>query len=111
MLGCLLETVLKNNIFEFDGTYYKQIQGTAIGTKLAPAYANIFMGNLEQNNLSHAPLKSLFYKHYIDEILLLWPHSEKDLVSFLSTIIIFTHPSKFTYELHINRIMNHTSGS
>ena len=56
VLGCLLEIVLKNNCFEFDGTYYKQLQGTAMGTKLAPAYANIFMGYLEHNILSQAPL-------------------------------------------------------
>ena len=62
VFGCFLEIVLKNNTFEFDGTYYKQIQGTAMGTKLAPAYANIFMGNLEHNILSHAPMKPSFYR-------------------------------------------------
>ena len=41
VLACLLEIVLKNNIIEFDGKVYKQLQGTAMGTKLAPAYANI----------------------------------------------------------------------
>ena len=25
VLGCLLEIVLKNNVFEFDGTFYKQL--------------------------------------------------------------------------------------
>ena len=38
-----------------------------MGTKLAPAYANIFMGKLEQTILSHAPYKPLFYKRYIDK--------------------------------------------
>lgn len=51
----LLEVVLKNNTFEFDGKSYIQLQGTAMGTKLAPAYANIFMGKLEQTILSSAP--------------------------------------------------------
>ena len=73
MLGhiCLLEIVLKNNTFEFDNKFYKQIQGTAMGTKLAPAYANIFMGRLEHRILSHASLKPTFYKHFIDDILML----------------------------------------
>ena len=47
---CLVETltlVLKNNNFTFDGNHYLQINGTAMGTKMAPSYANIFMGNLE----------------------------------------------------------------
>ena len=43
-------------------------------TKLAPAYANIFMGKLEQTILEFAALKPSYYKHYIDDILILWPH-------------------------------------
>ena len=104
VLGCLLEIVLKNNVFEFDGTFYKQLQGTAMGTKLAPAYANIFMGNLEHNILSHAPKKPSFYKRYIDDILILWPHSQEDLNNFLLAMNDF-HPSiKFTSEFDMNKI-------
>ena len=104
VLACLLELVLKNNLFEFDGTYYKQLQGTAMGTKLAPAYANIFMGQLEHNILSHTSLKPSFYKRFIDDILILWPHSEADLNTFLTSLNDF-HPSiKFTFEYNKNRI-------
>ena len=104
VLACLLELVLKNNLFEFDGVYYKQLQGTAMGTKLAPAYANIFMGQLEQNILSHISIKPSFYKRFIDDILILWPHSEADLKTFLASLNDF-HPSiKFTYEYNKNRI-------
>jgi hypothetical protein len=48
---CLVEMltlVLKNNNFTFDGNHYHQINGTAMGTKMAPSYANIFMGDLEE---------------------------------------------------------------
>ena len=44
----LIDIVLKNNVFEFNNQYYLQIQGTAMGTKMAPAYANLFMGKLEE---------------------------------------------------------------
>ena len=37
----LLDVVLTNNHFEFDGTLYHQVSGTAMGTKLAPSYANL----------------------------------------------------------------------
>ena len=36
--------VLKNNIFEFNNKYYLQIQGIVMGTRMAPAYANLCMG-------------------------------------------------------------------
>jgi hypothetical protein len=40
----MLTLVLKNNHFTFDGNHYLQINGIAMGTKMAPSYANIFMG-------------------------------------------------------------------
>ena len=104
ILICLLKIVLKNNTFEFDNKFYKQLQGTATGTKLAPAYANIFMGKLEHEILSQAPLKPLFYKRYIDDILILWPHSKLQLNDFLFSMNTF-HPSiKFTSEISHERI-------
>ena len=39
----LATLVLKNNIFKFSKKIYKQICGTAIGTKFAPPYAVLFM--------------------------------------------------------------------
>ena len=35
--------VLTKNYFTFNNSLYIQIQGTAMGTRIAPAYANIFM--------------------------------------------------------------------
>ena len=43
--------MLENNVFEFDGKVYRQKLGTAIGTKFAPAYANMFMASLEERML------------------------------------------------------------
>ena len=43
----MAEFVVKNNVFEFNGTVKEQISGTAIGTKCAPSYACIFMSEFE----------------------------------------------------------------
>ena len=37
----LADLVLKNKNFEFNGSHYLQSLGTAIGTKMAPSYANL----------------------------------------------------------------------
>ena len=37
--------------------HYLQIKGTAMGTKMAPAYANIFMDAIETSIFSSSPLK------------------------------------------------------
>ena len=42
-LTLALTTVLKGNIFEFGPQLWSQEIGTAMGTKLAPSYANLFM--------------------------------------------------------------------
>ena len=57
--------VLKNNAFEFNEEFYIQKQGTAMGTKMEPAYANLFMGTLE-TKLTNEKME---WKRYIDDIM------------------------------------------
>ena len=42
----LLEIVLKYNIFEFNQELFQQLIGTAMGTRAAPPYANIFLAKV-----------------------------------------------------------------
>ena len=44
----LFDIVLRYNVFSFNGRIYQQIQGTVMGTKMAPSYANLFMYRFEQ---------------------------------------------------------------
>ena len=44
----LAELVLTLNCFSFDGYYFKQINGAAMGTKMGPSYANLFVGFIEE---------------------------------------------------------------
>ena len=65
----LAECVLKNNIFEHNLSFYKQLRGTAIGSKTAPPYAIIFLGDLEERFFSDCDISSLVWWRYIDDIL------------------------------------------
>ena len=38
-----LKIVFENNIFSFNNNYFKQIKGTAMGTKVAPTYATLVL--------------------------------------------------------------------
>ena len=43
----LAELVLTLNCFSFGDNYYKQINGVAMGSKMGPSYANLFVGYIE----------------------------------------------------------------
>ena len=48
----MTELVLEKNVFEFNSECFLQTSGTAIGTKMAPAYANIAMSIFERKLLT-----------------------------------------------------------
>ena len=84
-LAELTRIVLKNNILEFAGENFLQIQGTAMGTKLAPAYANVFMGDVERRWQTQAPPgKIVAWYRFIDDIFLIWEGSENELTQFVA---------------------------
>ena len=75
----LAELVLKNNIFEFSDKTYKEIRGTAIGTKFALPFAVHYMVALEQNILSKVKKKPNVWWRYIDDIFFIWEHGKDSL--------------------------------
>lgn len=99
--------VLEKNTFYNDGNKYRQIKGTAMGTKIAPTYANLVMGYLEQQMYRQISVQFdqnfcdyviQFWKRYLDDCIIFWSRSEKDLYKF-KDLINSLHPSiKFTME-------------
>ena len=81
--------VVKHNYFEFNGQIFLQQQGTAMGTRMALNYAIIFMHKIETELLQKSPLLPTFFKRFIYDIFLIWPHGEEQLQTFLE--IINTH--------------------
>ena len=92
------------NNFEFENNYYLQLHGTAMGTKMAPAYANLFMGDLEQKLLAQSPLKPLVWWRYIDDIFMIWPHGEEKLNEFVNLLNSSHETIKFTHEVSPSKI-------
>ena len=61
----LLFGVTKNNVFNFNGHLYKQIDGCGMGNPLSPVRANIFMAKVESDVLR--PCNPPFYDRYVDD--------------------------------------------
>ena len=72
----ILRLIPKENYFRFNGKYYLHIHGTAMGTKMAVSFTNIFMAKIETEILNKTALKPTFWKRYIDDIFSPWDISE-----------------------------------
>lgn len=101
----IIEFILTNNFFTFNNKSYLQIKGTAIGTKMAPCYANIFMRKLESEMLNSFTLKPIHYYRYIDDMFFIWPHGLDSLESFKSHVNSFHRSIKFTFEVSDSKII------
>ena len=66
--GQPLTLILKCKKFEFNEKHYPKVQGTAMGTKIAPAYANISMSRLEGQLLRSVALRPFSWLRAIDDI-------------------------------------------
>ncbi len=80
----LLELVLRKNNFEFNGQNYVQIAGTAMGTRMAPSFANLYMGHFEEEYVYKYPLQPWCWFRFIDDIKFLWPHGREELDRFIN---------------------------
>ena len=72
LLGKALRLILQENSFQFNKRNYLQRHGTAMGTKMAVAFASIHMGEIEKQTLNESAHKPLAWKRYIDDIIFLW---------------------------------------
>ena len=64
----LTRLCLNCTYFKYDGQFYKQIHGAAMGSPLSPIICNLYMEKLEQDALSTIEVKPKFYKRYVDDI-------------------------------------------
>ena len=68
-----------------------------VGTRLAPSYANLFLGKFEKQAIDNSLLKPFIWWRFVD-IFMIWTHGEEHLKTFIGYLNSI-HPSiKFTHE-------------
>ena len=63
----LLEFCLTQTYFLFQGKYYKQTQGAAMGSPISPLIANIFMEEFEVKALQSSPNPPSMWLRFVDD--------------------------------------------
>ena len=90
--------ILIMNTFEVNDEFYVQKHGTAMGTRMAPTYGNLFMGKIEKQALNRATMKPYVWWRYLDDIFMIWTGNEDELKEFIDYLNNLSPTIRFTSE-------------
>ena len=92
----LLEFCLRNTYFSFQGRYYEQTEGAAMGSPINPLVANLFMEEFEKQAISTSTTPPILWKKFVDDTFTIIKQNNKD--SFLEHFNSINPKIQFTCE-------------
>jgi hypothetical protein len=104
-LRSILYNTLTQNIFTFNDQHYRQIHGTAMGTIMAPTYANCYLRYLEEIEKPLNNPNLILHLRYIDDILGIYDNQNNDFNNFLTSLTSTYLPLTLNVE-HSNESIN-----
>ena len=99
----LLCFAVKDSFFLFNGSYYEQVDGVAMGSPLGPTLANIFLCYWEEIWIQKCPnqFRPIYYNRYMDDTFVLF--SSQDHVLKFHKYLNSRHANMtFTFEIEQN---------
>eukprot|EP00745_Piridium_sociabile_P039856 TRINITY_DN7522_c0_g1_i16.p2 TRINITY_DN7522_c0_g1~~TRINITY_DN7522_c0_g1_i16.p2 ORF type:complete len:139 (-),score=21.82 TRINITY_DN7522_c0_g1_i16:574-990(-) len=63
----LLACCLRTTYFTFEGNFYQQTEGAAMGSPVSPIVANLFMEDFEQKSLAAFPSPPRLWGRFVDD--------------------------------------------
>jgi len=98
ILRQILNFILHNNCFNYADLIFLQVRGIAMGTPMAPDFANLLMSCFEDKFVFNLGTKPAYYRRYIDDLLFTWDDTHDELIKFMD-YLNNCHPTiKFTSE-------------
>ena len=94
----LFKHVLTSTYFCFDGQFYEQMDGVAMGSPLSPVIANFFMEDFEMKAIEQTTHKPVCWFRYVDDTFVIWPHGQEKLEDFLNHLNGLHNKIQFTME-------------
>ena len=92
----LLDFCLSNTYFLFQGVFYEQTKGAAMGSPVSPIVANIFIEAVETGAISTALHPPKLWRRYVDDTCVIQDQAHKD--EFLNHINSVDKAIQFTEE-------------
>ena len=94
----LFHSCLTTIYFLWNGEFYQQNEGVAMGSLLSPVIANFYMEKFEEIILETAPLKPKAWYRYVDDTFIVWNHGQEELDNFLQHLNSKNRNIQFTME-------------
>ena len=95
-ISCLLEFCLKNTYFSFQGRFYEQTEGAAMGSPISPIVANLFREDLEVQAMNTSTTSPALWKRFVDDTFTIIKKDNRN--SFLRHLNSIHSNIKFTCE-------------
>ena len=92
----LFEFCLNNTYFMFQGKYYEQVEGAAMGSPFSLIVANLYMENFVVEAIRCAPHPPYLWKRYVDDTFTIIQSSHRN--KFLEYINLLDEHIQFTCE-------------
>ena len=74
----LLEFCLKTTYFQFQGSFYEQINGAAMGSPISPIVANLFMEEFEVRAIQTSKNPPKMWKRFVDDTCVILRSANKE---------------------------------
>jgi hypothetical protein len=103
-----LTQIMKNNIFQFGDTFWRQKRGCAMGTSSAVNYACLYVGLLEVRRLlPRYKTQLLFFKRFIDDGIGVWLDTPGEPYAWRSFLRALNNwgSLKWTCDGHVNDLV------
>ncbi|CAH2301995.1 Hypothetical predicted protein [Pelobates cultripes] len=96
---------LSNNYFRFEKNFYIQETGTAMGSAIAPTYANSFMFAYENTHILCKYQEQLTsYHRFVDDIFILWKGTIEELETMVVELNNLDSPIRLTLTHNTEKI-------
>ena len=103
----LINLIVEDNYFLFNGKLRKQIDGLAMGNPISATFANIFMSHHEKQWLANCPreFKPIIYRRYVDDTFMIFEKEEQ--INLFYEYLNKQHQKKYASQWKRKKIINY----